>query len=121
MQVYFIPWSISHNVRELSGFFKDLRGTCLIRRLMALSLPGPDTLDAGIISKRWRNIERSSLEGSVSNSYSQLLLKVQDRKLIHTHTEKTPFAIGQISHVANSNINMIRVQAHQEVWLHPSL
>ncbi len=55
---------------------------------MALSLPGPDTLDAGIISKRWRNIERSSLDGSVSNSYSQLPLKAQDRKLIHTHTKK---------------------------------
>lgn len=71
-------------MRELSGFFKDLRGTCLTRRLMALSLPGPDTLDAGIISKRWRNIERSSLDGSVSNSYSLLPLKAQDRKLIHT-------------------------------------
>lgn len=82
VQLHYIPWSITHNVRELSGFFKDFRGTCLIRRLMALSLPGPDTSDAGIISKRWRSIERSSLEGSVLNSYSQLLLKAQDRKLI---------------------------------------
>lgn len=74
--MYFLPWSITHNVRELSGFFKDLRGTCLTRRLIALSLPGPDTLDAGIISRRWRSIERSSLEGSVSNSYSQLLIQI---------------------------------------------
>lgn len=61
----FIPWSTTHNVRELSGFFKDLRGTCLTRRFIALSLPGPDTFDAGIISKRCRNIDRSSLDGSV--------------------------------------------------------
>lgn len=73
--MYFSPWSITHNVRELSGFFKDLRGTCLTRRLMALSLPGPDTLHAGIISKSCRNIERSSLEGSVLNPNSQLLLQ----------------------------------------------
>lgn len=84
MQVWFIPWSITHNVRELSGFFKDLRGTCLTRRLMALSLPGPDTLAAGIIPKRCRNIERSSLEGSVSNSHNQLPLKVRDRQLVHS-------------------------------------
>lgn len=71
MWVHFIPWSITHNVRELSGFFKDLRGTCLTSRLMALSLPVPDTLDAGIISKRWRNIERNSLDGSALNSYCQ--------------------------------------------------
>lgn len=64
VQMCYVPWSITHNVRELSGFFKDLRGTCLTSRLMALSLPGPDTLAAGIISKRWRNIERSSLDGS---------------------------------------------------------
>lgn len=51
---------------------------------MALSLPGPDTLDAGIISKRWRNIERSSLEGSVSKSYSHLPLKAHDIKVMHT-------------------------------------
>lgn len=76
MFMYFLPWSITHNVRELSGFFKDLRGTCLTRRLIALSLPGPDTLDAGIISRRWRSIERSSLEGSVSNLYSQLLIQI---------------------------------------------
>lgn len=38
---------------------------------MALSLPGPDTLDAGIISMMWRSIERSSLEGSVLQSQSQ--------------------------------------------------
>lgn len=59
-------------MRELSGFFKDLRGTCLTKRLMALSLPGPDTLAAGIISKRWRNIERSSLDGSELNSYNHI-------------------------------------------------
>lgn len=86
MQLCFIPWSITHNVRELSGFFKDLRGTCLTRRLMALSLPGPDTLDAGIIPNRCRSIERSSLEGSVSNSHNQLPLKAQDRQPIHTKT-----------------------------------
>lgn len=113
VQLHYIPWSITHNVRELSGFLKDFRGTCLIRRLMALSLPGPDTLDAGIISKRWRSIERSSLEGSVSNSYSQLLLKAQDRKLI----QKT----GQHSCLSDSNINITIVQTHQEVWLHLSL
>lgn len=89
MHIYFIPRSINHSVRELFGFFRDLRGTCLIRRLMALSLPGPDTLAAGIISKRWRNIERSSLEGSASNSYSQLLVKAQNTKLIsHKHTRR---------------------------------
>lgn len=64
MQVCLIPWSITHNVGELSGILNDLRGTCLTSRLMALSLPGPETLDAGIISRRWRNIERSSLDGS---------------------------------------------------------
>lgn len=68
VQVCFIPWSITHNVRELSGCFWDFRGTCLTKRLTAPSLPAPDTLVAGIISKRWRSIERSSLEGSVSNS-----------------------------------------------------
>lgn len=58
---------MTNNVRELSGFFNDLRGTCLTRRLMALSLPGPDTLGSGNISRRCRNIDRSSFEGSVSN------------------------------------------------------
>ncbi len=47
-----IPWSMTHRVRELSGFFKDFRGTCLTSRLMALSRPAPDTLDAGSMSIR---------------------------------------------------------------------
>lgn len=78
----FIPWSINHSVRELSGFFKDLRGTCLIRRFIALSLPGPDTFEAEIICRRWYNIERSSLDGSVFRQHSQCLLNTHNIKQI---------------------------------------
>lgn len=73
-QVHYIPWSVNHSVRELSGFFKDLRGTCLIKRLMVLSLPAPDTFDAASISTRCRSIDRSSLEGSVLKSHRQISL-----------------------------------------------
>lgn len=79
----FIPWSTTHNVRELSGFFKDLRGTCLTKRFIALSLPGADTSDAGSISKRCRNIERSSLDGSVLESHSELQLNEKNREPRH--------------------------------------
>lgn len=80
-QVYCIPWSVNHSVRELSGFFKDLRGTCLIKRLMVLSLPAPDTFGAASISTRCRSIDRSSLEGSVSKSRGQIRLVTLYTKL----------------------------------------
>lgn len=83
----FLPWSINHSVSELSGFFKDLRGTCLIRRLIALSLPGPDTFEAEIICTRWCNIERSSLDGSVFRQHSQYLSNAQNMKRLTACTE----------------------------------
>lgn len=85
---------------------------------MALSLPDPDTVDAGIISKRWRNIDRNSLDGSALNSYSQSTLRAHNRKLINTekHVLEVNFHVRPIP-----NKNMNRVQTHQGVWLHLSL
>lgn len=85
---------------------------------MALSLPGPDTLDAGIISKRWRSIERSSLEGSVLKSHT-ITVEGAGQKA-DTHKKSISYWLTIMCGSA-PNINMITIQTHQEVLLHPSL
>lgn len=89
---------MTHRVRELSGFFKDFRGTCLTRRLMALSRPAPDTLDAGSMSMRWRNMERNSREGSAIHTTAFSISYLWPKKTPEI-SRSTTIMTADVSHV----------------------
>lgn len=64
MQLSSSPWSIVKRVLELSCSFLSLRGTFLLRRFSAWSLPWPDTFLLATISSRERRMVFRSLAAS---------------------------------------------------------